>query len=113
MTLAIFGVLIGAFLTALVGMYVLPYGWDFNTAMLFGSILSATDPVAVVAIFKSLGVSQRLTMIISGESLFNDGTAMVLFVMFMDLCRGDQPTSGDVLQFMLQMITLGPLLGAA
>ena len=48
--------------------YVLPYEWDWSTAMLFGSILSATDPVAVVAIFNSLGVSPRLTMLVSGES---------------------------------------------
>merc|ERR1719277_1716490 len=113
MTLAIFGVLIGTFLTAMVGMYVLPYGWDFNISMMFGAVLSATDPVAVVAIFKSLGVSQRLTMLISGESLFNDGTAMVLFVLFMDLLAGDKPTLSDLISFIIRMTTLGPILGAA
>jgi NhaP-type Na+/H+ or K+/H+ antiporter len=41
---------------------VLPYGWDFNLAMAFGSILAATDPVAVVALLKAVGASPKLTM---------------------------------------------------
>eukprot|EP00971_Amphidinium_carterae_P060384 1194852-Amphidinium_carterae.1 len=44
---------------AVVGKYMLPYGWDWPTSMLFGSILSATDPVAVVAIFNSLGLPKQ------------------------------------------------------
>jgi len=107
------GVIIGAALTALVGRYVFPYGWDWSAAMLFGSILSATDPVAVVAIFNSLGVSPRLTMLISGESLFNDGTAFVVFILMMDVCQGVQPTAGQVVTFFLRMTTLGPFIGAS
>ena len=45
--------------------------------MYTGSILSATDPVAVVALLKSAGASPKLTILIVGESLLNDGTAMV------------------------------------
>eukprot|EP00971_Amphidinium_carterae_P297527 5911205-Amphidinium_carterae.1 len=52
----------GALVQLQVGKYMLPYGWDWPTALLFGSILSATDPVAVVAIFNSLGVSPRLRL---------------------------------------------------
>lgn len=48
-------------------------------AMLFGGLISATDPVAVIALFKELGAPKRLTMLVDGESLFNDGTAMVAF----------------------------------
>merc|ERR1740138_1302534 len=103
------GVLIGTFLTGVAGKFVLPYGWDWNTCLLFGSILSATDPVAVVAIFNSLGVSPRLTMLISGESLFNDGTAYVVFQLMMDVCQGVQPTISQVVAFFLRMTTLGPL----
>jgi NhaP-type Na+/H+ or K+/H+ antiporter len=105
------GVLIGTALTALFAVYILPYGWDWNTAMLFGSILSATDPVAVVAIFGAVGVSPRLTMVISGESLFNDGTAIVLFTLYMDLCGGARPTFVDFIQFLFQMMTWGPIMG--
>ncbi len=47
--------------------------------LLLGSILAATDPVSVLALFKTLGAPKRLTVLIEGESLFNDGTAVVLF----------------------------------
>ncbi len=48
-------------------------------ALLFGSIISATDPISVLAIFKDLRVDKRLSLIMEGESLLNDGTAVVLF----------------------------------
>jgi len=47
-------------------------------ALLLGAILSATDPVAVIALFKRLGAPERLTILVEGESLFNDATAIVL-----------------------------------
>jgi len=49
---------------------------------MMGSIISATDPVAVVALLKSLGASKKFQTIIEGESLINDGTAMVFFMLF-------------------------------
>jgi CPA1 family monovalent cation:H+ antiporter len=49
------------------------------TALLFGALISATDPIAVIALFRDLGVSKRLAVIVEGESLFNDGTAAVAF----------------------------------
>jgi CPA1 family monovalent cation:H+ antiporter len=48
-------------------------------ALVFGSLIAATDPVSVVALFRTLGVPKRLSVLIEGESLFNDGTAIVLF----------------------------------
>lgn len=51
----------------------------FAAALLFGALISATDPISVLALFKKLGVNKRLSLIIEGESLFNDGTAVVLF----------------------------------
>jgi len=50
----------------------------FTAALLLGAILSATDPVAVVAVFRRLGAPQRLTVLAEGESLFNDATSVVL-----------------------------------
>ena len=52
---------------------------NFMTALLFGAMISATDPVSVIALFRQMGIDKRLTMILEGESLFNDGTAVVLF----------------------------------
>jgi len=77
------GVLFGTAVTGAVAKYILPYGWDWPICLVFGSILSATDPVAVVALFNTLGVSPRLTMVISGESLLNDGTAIVIFTLML------------------------------
>ena len=48
-------------------------------ALLFGSLISATDPVAVIALFKELGAPKQLAILVEGESLFNDATAIVTF----------------------------------
>ncbi|HSN78121.1 MAG TPA: sodium:proton antiporter, partial [Anaerolineae bacterium] len=50
-------------------------------AMVFGALISATDPVAVIAFFRSLGVDKRLSILMEGESLINDGVAVVLFTL--------------------------------
>lgn len=50
-----------------------------DVALLFGALISATDPVAVISLFKEMGAPKRLTVLVEGESLFNDGTALVLF----------------------------------
>ena len=80
-TLAFPGVAIGAALFAVVVKYIIPstvhWGWDLSLA--FGAVMSATDPVAVVALLKQLGAPDSLTMIIGGESLLNDGMAMILW----------------------------------
>jgi monovalent cation:H+ antiporter, CPA1 family len=52
---------------------------DWNSALLFGAIVGATDPVAVLAIFGEVGAPRRLSTLVAGESLFNDGTALVIF----------------------------------
>ena len=58
---------------------------------MFGALISATDPVAVVALLKEVGASHRLGTVIEGESLLNDGSAFVLFLIFkvlpLDECR--------------------------
>jgi len=48
-------------------------------ALVFGALIAATDPVAVVALFRAIGVPRRLALLIESESLFNDGTAIVVF----------------------------------
>lgn len=75
-------VLAGTTLTALVGYYVLPYNWSFNLCMTFGSILSATDPVAVAALLNEVGAPPRLKVHINGEALLNDGSAIVFYSIF-------------------------------
>ncbi len=58
------------------------------TALLVGASLSATDPVSVVALFRELGASKKLTILMEGESLFNDGVAVVAFVLLVGIPLG-------------------------
>jgi len=71
----------GVILTTLIvgGLITLVTPLSLPVALLFGASISATDPVAVVALFRRLGVPQRLSVLVEGESLFNDGTAIVIF----------------------------------
>ena len=81
--LAIVSLMVSAFLIAGFIYYAaLLFGYHipFLVLLLFGTLISATDPVAVLALFKELGAPRRLTLIFEGESLFNDGTAFALFL---------------------------------
>jgi Na+:H+ antiporter len=75
--LAVVGLLLSSFLVG--GAVWSVAAMPFVVCLLLGAILSATDPVAVVAIFKDLGAPKRLAVLVEGESLFNDATAIVLF----------------------------------
>lgn len=81
-----------------------------------GSVLSATDPVAVVALLKELGASPRFGTLIEGESLLNDGTAMVFYQLFLVMCYKDNTTpitAASVLTNFARSAGGGPLLGIA
>lgn len=71
----------GVILTTLLvgGLVSLASGLPLVTALVFGALIAATDPVAVVALFRTIGVPKRLQVILEGESLLNDGTAIVIF----------------------------------
>lgn len=78
--------LISTFFTSTVCVYFFEaYNWTFPEASLFGSIVSATDPVAVVAILRELGASESLSVMIEGESLLNDGVAVLLYEIFVEI----------------------------
>ncbi|MGI8587566.1 MAG: Na+/H+ antiporter [Chloroflexia bacterium] len=65
-------------------------GFDWPIALLFGAIVAATDPVSVVAAFKELRAPARLRIILEGESLFNDGTSLVLFRLILGIAVGGE-----------------------
>ena len=71
----------GVLLTTLIVGGLVSYGTSLSlpVAMVFGALIAATDPVAVVALFRLLGVPKRLAVLVESESLFNDGTALVIF----------------------------------
>ena len=58
-------------------------GIDLPIALVFGALISATDPIAVVTLFRTMGIPNRLQVLLEGESLFNDGTAIVVFTLIL------------------------------
>ena len=86
--LAVLGTLISTFIVG--GLSWLVLGWlgvpvSFMHALLFGAIISPTDPIAVLRIMKSVGAPKQLEVQLSGESLFNDGLAVVVFLVLIEI----------------------------
>ncbi len=79
--LATVGVLVATLITGFAIHWAI--GLAVSTALIFGAIISATDPISVLSIFADMAVTKRLSVIVEGESLFNDGTAAVLFGILM------------------------------
>ena len=94
--LAIPGLIVSTIATAVLIHYLFPWDWNWHLALMFGALISATDPVAVVAILKEVSSRKRLETLIEGESLFNDGTAIVLFTLFFTMYTSGQ-SSFDIL----------------
>jgi len=85
--LALPGLILSSLIVGGVVGAVTPLAW--STAILFGALISATDPVAVVALFEELKAPGRLSVVVEGESLFNDAAAMVLFAGILGAINSD------------------------
>ncbi|OYW83750.1 sodium:proton exchanger, partial [Candidatus Saccharibacteria bacterium 32-49-10] len=115
--LAVLGLLISSFLIATVLYFVFPFiGIEvpFIVTLLFGAIISSTDPVAVLALFKTYGAPKRLSLIFEGESLFNDGTAVALFMVVLAVASSgvfDASTVIEGIGMFLSMLIGGIILG--
>ena len=105
------GVLLGSGLHMIYGSYMLPYDWDLLLSLGFGAVQAATDPVAVVSLLSSLGAPVTLTMIISGESLLNDGTAIVVWNVAFYTYLGE--SEGNPLVYAIKLIFGGLGIGIA
>ncbi|GLQ32701.1 cation:proton antiporter [Litoribrevibacter albus] len=80
--LAVPGLIVATLLTAGLAQWAFPFEWSWALCLMFGALISATDPVAVVALLKEVSSRKRLETLIEGESLLNDGTAIVFFSLF-------------------------------
>ena len=117
LSLATFGVVIS---TCLVGglswLVFSAFGLDipYIYCLLFGALISPTDPIAVMGILKKAGASKSLEIKIAGESLFNDGIGVVIFVVLLGIAVGGaEPTLSSVSLFFLQEAIGGIVFGLA
>lgn len=82
--------------------------------LVFGALISPTDPIAVIGILKSAGAPKNVNLVVSGESLFNDGVGVVLFSLLLAVAtKGQVPTFGEGAMLLMHEAGGGLLLGAA
>ena len=117
LTLAVPGLVVATFFTALLVWWginqVTPGGIAFIEAMVFGALISATDPISVLAIFRTLGVDKRLAVIVEAESLFNDGTAIVIFTIVLGMATGNELSVGGAVAEFMRVAGLAIVVGGA
>lgn len=115
-------------LTPVVDSLHLEQDFTWHYALVFGALIAASDPIAVVAVFRSLGAPKRLAVLLEGESLFNDGTAIVFFIISLSLIPAATAVTGMagdhvaaaaqitpmhmVIEF-LKIVALGGMIGGA
>ncbi|WP_020682787.1 cation:proton antiporter [Marinobacterium rhizophilum] len=102
--LAVPGLLVSTFIIG--GVMALATPVSFSAALLLGAILSATDPVAVISLFKRLGAPRRLTVLVEGESLFNDATSIVLARVLVGILVAGAVSVQSVLEGVLDFVVV-------
>ena len=127
LVLATLGTLMSTFIVGSLVFYIFPlvgYEIDFIYCLLFGALISPTDPIAVLALTKKAGLSKKLEIKIAGESLFNDGVGVVVFLTILNIAMaqagvsegghhgGGEVTVGSVASLFAIEVFGGLLLGA-
>jgi CPA1 family monovalent cation:H+ antiporter len=110
LTLALPGMALTAAIVAAGMMSLL--GWTLAAASLFGTLIAATDPVSVIALFREMRVSRRLTLLVESESLLNDGTAAVGFAVVLGIVQGSAPHALGIAAQLAWMMLGGVAIGA-
>ena len=116
--LAVPGVLATILLTAVIlasFARALPFaqGFTFAVGLVFGAVVAATDPIAVVSLFRTLGAPKRLRVLVDGESLLNDGTSLVLFGLVLTYVSGTGVSAGALVPQFFKVVGVGALTGVA
>lgn len=89
------------------------HNFSWRDALVFGALIAATDPIAVIAMFKSLGVPRRLSILLNGESLLNDGTGIVFFTLSLSVLGGSTIHIGGIAMQFFTVVGMGAFIGAA
>lgn len=107
------GVLLCMLITAAIVHAVMGLPWTI--AVLFGALITSTDPIAVVSLFRDLGVPRRLALLVEGESLFNDGASITLFqIVLAIIMTGEFSVGASVVRFLVTVVgalVVGSLIG--
>lgn len=109
-----FGTFFSTFLIGTTSYYLFGlFGLDipYIYCLLLGAIISPTDPIAVMAILKSVGIKKSLETKIVGESLFNDGIAVVIFISLLQIATKGDASAVDIAKLFVQEALGGALLG--
>lgn len=111
--LATLGVLISAFVTAALVYLGVGHaeGFPWIAALLTGAILAATDPIAVMSQLRSSNASEDLTTLFEGESLFNDASAIVLFMIIVEIATGSEDHEGSYALYFAMVFVGGVVVG--
>lgn len=117
-SLAVPGVIVAIGLTALIvtpvlGALSLDTGFGWQYGLLFGALIAATDPIAVVGLFKRLDAPRRLSTLVEGESLLNDGTSIVLLTLVLGVITGGATSAAVLVMRFVLIVGGGALVGAA
>jgi monovalent cation:H+ antiporter, CPA1 family len=116
--LAVPGVVVSLFVTALIVTFA-SHQFDavpsipWRAGLVFGALIAATDPVAVVALVRRLGVPERLRMLVEAESVLNDGTAIVSLSMVLAIIGGAAVSAGALAANFAVTVGMGVLVGVA
>ncbi len=115
-TYATVGTLISTFLVGTAAYFLIPLFYQpvqLIHCLLFGALISPTDPIAVLSILKKAGISETIETQITGESLFNDGVGVVVFLTLFNIASQglSEVTTVEVVKLLLQEIVGGILLG--
>jgi CPA1 family monovalent cation:H+ antiporter len=89
------------------------HGFTLLHGAVFAALIAATDPIAVVALFKSLGAPKRLATLVEGESLLNDGTAVVVFTLILAVANGRSMSAGAAAIDFARVVGGGAIIGIA
>lgn len=88
-------------------------GFTWEYGLLFGALIAATDPIAVVGLFKRLDAPRRLATLVDGESLLNDGTSIVLLTLILGIIAGGGTSAAVLVMRFILIVGGGALVGAA
>lgn len=109
--IAVSTLLIGSMTWVVLGWLSIPV--PFIYCLLFGSLISPTDPIAVLGILKTAGASKSLETKTAGESLFNDGIGVVVFLVLLQVAQGEDLSAGDVAWLFIKEAAGGLVFGLA